>query len=167
MSMRRRLRNAWWAGWVLAGALLWFSGGAAYGETLTPEQVEAKVSAALLGPPDVLDSAILGILESVPADEAGQVAAGILAAAKNANAAQKTAIGNALATHASALADEGQSEAARAVLTAMEKAAPRRVQPAVPIDPAVVTVRAVGLDVTLPTGPVPGSITPQLTSPAE
>jgi hypothetical protein len=155
------------AGLVLAGALPLFTSGAAYGETLTSAKVEAKVSAALLGPPDVLDSAILGILESVPADEAGQVAADILAAASNATVVQKAAIGKALATHISALANEGHLGAARAVMAAMEKARPKRDSAALFINKETATVYGVGLNVTLPTGPVPGSITPELGSPAE
>jgi hypothetical protein len=85
--------------------------------------VAAKVSAALSGPPGSLGDTILGIIDSVPADEAGQVAADILAAAKSATDAQKKAIGKALATQTSALVNDGQLKAARAVVAAMEGAA--------------------------------------------
>ena len=167
MSVQRSLGNAWRAAWVLAGALLVFTGAAASGDTLTSGQVDARISAALLGPPDVLDSAIVGIFESAPAHEAGQLAANILAAAVDATAVQKAAIGKALAMHASALANEGHQDAARAIVTAIEKAEARRDRFVLRVDSKIESRLPVGLAIPLPTGPVPGSITPEIQSPAE
>ena len=161
MIRRRNCGNAWCAGVLLGGALLFLTVGAASGATLTSAQVATKVSAALSGPPSSLGSTILGIIDSVPADEAGQVAADILAAAKNATDAQKAAIGKALATQASALVNEGQLKAARAVVAAMESAAAQGDRAALSAYEKMASLNSF----TVPSGPEGAGLTTQITSP--
>lgn len=145
---------------LLGSVLVLLMAGGPAGATLTSAEVTSQVNAALSGPPSNLEAAILGIVQSVPAEDAGQVAADILAAADNASVAQGTAIGKALATHVAALKGEGQLKAAHAVVGAMESAKGQGNRAAL-----AAYEQTEGLtSVSVPTGPVGAGLNTQFTS---
>ena len=177
MSTRGGFGNACSLAVVPVAALLLWTVGTLDAGAFTPAQVKAKVSAALAGPPEDLEAAILDLLADVPADEAGQVAEYILATAKNAPFTARTAIGRALARYAlspptprltdgselpSVSAEAAHIRAAKSIVTAMENAAQQGDRAALAVYQQLASASLI-----IPEGPVGSGLNTQTTSPAE
>ena len=124
--------------------------------------IQAKAEAALAeGSPEAVEAAIMALFEGVSADDAGAVAAAVLAASKGAPLAARKAVGRALTSVSNTLVSEGIAVGAKSVVSAMQDAAAQG-------DNAALAVYAKAAEATTPpapTGPVGVGLNPQGGSP--